>query len=221
MFVCLVGCRYNGLPGLTRYKDVGGTVQEAPRSKLKNNHSIHATARFHSRQSMVVVSIIHHLSSVIHRLSSVIRHLSSIVHRIHRPSRPSSIVHRPSLGIHCNLLLVCFQNASCLHIQSMLNDQNKITMRRVSQRLQKVFAAAASAGRDGSAVVWDGAEYLEFLLQVFAEVHDGGDVAATVAVVGGGPDSHDVFVLEVVLRGASGYEGLDQKGRVNVPCNPR
>jgi hypothetical protein len=37
-------------------------------------------------------------------------------------------------------------------------------MRRVSQRLQKVFAAAASAGGDGSAVVWDGAEYLEFLL---------------------------------------------------------
>jgi hypothetical protein len=52
-------------------------------------------------------------------------------------------------------------------------------------------------------VVWDGAEDLEFLLEVFAKIHNGGDVAATVAVVGGGPDSHDVFVFEVVLRGTS------------------
>jgi hypothetical protein len=85
-------------------------------------------------------------------------------------------------------------------------------MRRVSQILQKVFAAAASAGGDGSAVVWDGAEYLEFLLQVFAEVHDGGDVAAAIAVVGGGPDSHDVFVLEVVLGERQDIEDWVRRG---------
>ena len=44
-----------------------------------------------------------------------------------------------------------------------------------------------------------GAEDLEFLLEVFAEVHDGSDVATAVAVVGSGPYGDDVLVLEMVL----------------------
>ncbi|KAJ8106556.1 hypothetical protein OPT61_g9452 [Boeremia exigua] len=65
--------------------------------------------------------------------------------------------------------------------------------------LQKILAAAASAGGHSAAVVRDGAEDLELLLEVLGQVHDGGDVAAAVAVVGGGPDGDDVLVLEVVL----------------------
>jgi hypothetical protein len=40
---------------------------------------------------------------------------------------------------------------------------------------------------------------LEFRLQILAQVHDGRDVSAAVAVVWRGPDGDDVFVLEVVL----------------------
>lgn len=65
--------------------------------------------------------------------------------------------------------------------------------------LEEVFAAGASAGGHGAAVIRHGAEDLELGLQVFAEVHDGSDVAAAVAVVGGGPHGDDVFVFEVVL----------------------
>lgn len=71
--------------------------------------------------------------------------------------------------------------------------------RNVTWSLQKVLSPAASASGDGAAVVGDGAEDLEFLLEVLAEVHDGGDVAAAIAVVGCGPDGDDVFVFEVVL----------------------
>lgn len=48
-------------------------------------------------------------------------------------------------------------------------------------------------------MVGHGAEDLERRLQVLSKVHDGSDVAAAVAVVGGGPDGDDIFVFEVVL----------------------
>ena len=56
----------------------------------------------------------------------------------------------------------------------MLNDKNNNIINHhtprasVRARLQKVLAAAASASWDGTAVVRDGAEDLEFLLEVFA-----------------------------------------------------
>ena len=46
-------------------------------------------------------------------------------------------------------------------------------------------------------------EDLKLLLEVFAEVHDGSDVAAAVAVVWRRPDGDDVLVLEVVLNRVS------------------
>ena len=44
-----------------------------------------------------------------------------------------------------------------------------------------------------------GGEDGEFGLQVLADVHDGCDVTAAVAVVGSGPDGDDGFVLEMEL----------------------
>lgn len=46
-------------------------------------------------------------------------------------------------------------------------------------------------------------EDLKLLLEVFAEVHDGSDVAAAVAVIWRRPDGDDVLVLEVVLNRVS------------------
>ena len=45
----------------------------------------------------------------------------------------------------------------------------------------------------------NGGEDCEFWFEVFVEVHDGGDVAAAVAVVGGAPDGDDGFVFKVPL----------------------
>jgi hypothetical protein len=65
--------------------------------------------------------------------------------------------------------------------------------------LQKVIAGTATAGGDRALVLGDGAEDAEFGVEVFANVHDGGYVAAAVAVVGSGPDGHDGLLGEVVL----------------------
>jgi hypothetical protein len=66
--------------------------------------------------------------------------------------------------------------------------------------LQEILSPAATPGWHGAAVVGHGAEDLELLLQVLAQIHNRGDVAAAVAVVGRGPYCDDVFVLEVVLQ---------------------
>ena len=44
-----------------------------------------------------------------------------------------------------------------------------------------------------------GGEYGEFGIEIFVEVHDGGDVAAAVAVVGRAPDGDHGFVFEMPL----------------------
>ena len=49
-------------------------------------------------------------------------------------------------------------------------------------------------------VIWDGGEDLEGGLEVLVDLHDGGDVAAAVAVVGRGPDGDDILLGEVVLE---------------------
>lgn len=48
-------------------------------------------------------------------------------------------------------------------------------------------------------MIGNGREDLEFGLEVFAKVHDRGDIAAAVAVVWSRPDSDHVLVFEVVL----------------------
>jgi hypothetical protein len=48
-------------------------------------------------------------------------------------------------------------------------------------------------------VIWDRGKDLELGFEVFAQVHNRRDVSTTVAVIWCRPDSHDVFVLEVVL----------------------
>ena len=44
-----------------------------------------------------------------------------------------------------------------------------------------------------------GGEDGEFGIEIFVEIHDGGDVAAPVAVVGRAPDGDDGFVFEMPL----------------------
>ena len=48
-------------------------------------------------------------------------------------------------------------------------------------------------------MIGNSTEDLEFWLEVLAQVHDGSDVSAAVAVVRSGPDGDDVLVLEMVL----------------------
>lgn len=48
----------------------------------------------------------------------------------------------------------------------------------------------------------NGGEYGEFGIQVLSKVHDGGDVAAAVAVVGSTPDGDDGLVFKVPLYAA-------------------
>ena len=86
--------------------------------------------------------------------------------------------------------------------------------------LQKVLSPATTPSRHRTAMVGYGAENLEFLLEVLAQVHDGRDVAAAVAVVGSGPNGNDVFVFEVVLLCVS-LELCVSAELSTVPCSPR
>lgn len=51
------------------------------------------------------------------------------------------------------------------------------------------------------------AEDLELGFEVFSQIHDGGNIAAAVAVVRRGPDGDDIFVFEVVLQMVSVFWG--------------
>ena len=65
--------------------------------------------------------------------------------------------------------------------------------------LQEVLAAASTARGDGTLMIGDSGEDLELWFQVLAKVHNGGDVAASVTVIGCRPDGYHVLVFEVVL----------------------
>lgn len=65
--------------------------------------------------------------------------------------------------------------------------------------LQEIFAPASTACRYGSLVIGNGREYLELGLEVFAKVHNGGNIAAAVTVVWRRPHRYDILVLEVVF----------------------
>jgi len=75
------------------------------------------------------------------------------------------------------------------------------TIIEVVNRLKEILGAPASGGGDSTLVVRHGREDREAWVQVLAKVHDGGDVAAAVAVVWGTPHCDDGFVFEVPLRG--------------------
>ena len=67
--------------------------------------------------------------------------------------------------------------------------------------LKEILGAPPGGGRDCALIVGHGGEDGEAGVEVFAEVHDGGDVAAAVAVVWGAPYCDDGFVFEVPLCG--------------------
>jgi len=68
-------------------------------------------------------------------------------------------------------------------------------------QLKEILGAPPRGRRDGTLVVGHGREDREAWIEVLAEVHDGGDVAAAVAVVRSAPDCDDGFVFEVPLCG--------------------
>ena len=65
--------------------------------------------------------------------------------------------------------------------------------------LQEILSSPLPSGGDSSSMIGHGAENLEVRLQILSKGHDGGDVAAAVAVVGCRPDGDDFLRLEVVL----------------------
>jgi hypothetical protein len=99
----------------------------------------------------------------------------------------------------------------------------KNTRKPPHTRLEEVLAAAAAAGGHRAPMIGHGGEDLELGLEVFAQIHNGGDVAAAVAVVGCGPDRHDVLVFEVVfvafvdelVRARNELQAVDV---VELPC---
>ena len=65
--------------------------------------------------------------------------------------------------------------------------------------LEEVVVAAAGSSGHSALIVGHGGEDVEAGLEVFAEVHDGGDVTAAVAVIGGAPHGDNGFILEMPL----------------------
>lgn len=65
--------------------------------------------------------------------------------------------------------------------------------------LQEVFRAAVRRRGNVTISFGDGGEYGEFRFEVLSEIHDGGDVAAAVAVIGGAPDGDDGLVFKMPL----------------------
>lgn len=68
--------------------------------------------------------------------------------------------------------------------------------------LQEVFRAAIRRRRNVTISFGNGGEYGEFRFEILSEVHDGGDVAAAVAVIGGAPDGDDGLVFKMPLYAA-------------------
>ncbi len=68
-----------------------------------------------------------------------------------------------------------------------------------SQCSEEVVARTTSPSRDVSLVVGDGGKYTEPAVQVCIDCHDRRNVAASVAVVGRGPDCHDRLLGEMKL----------------------
>ena len=67
-------------------------------------------------------------------------------------------------------------------------------------RLKEIFGAPTSGCRNSTLVVRHSREDREAWVEVFAEVHDRGDIPAAVAVIGRAPNGDDGFVLEMPLN---------------------
>lgn len=63
-----------------------------------------------------------------------------------------------------------------------------------------------------------GREDCELWLQILTKVHDRGDVAATVAVIGSAPDGDDGFVFEMPLEPMLARDAFSGQCH-DVPCN--
>ena len=92
----------------------------------------------------------------------------------------------------------------------------------VMSRLKEILGAPTSRCRNSTLVVRYRREDREARVEVFAEVHDRGYVAAAVAVVGRTPDRDDGFVFEVPLREDRRLAGDERyrSGMGSLPCNP-
>ena len=70
----------------------------------------------------------------------------------------------------------------------------------IDNDLQEVLRTASILRRHMSVALRHGGKYCEFGIQVFAQVHYGRDVTASVAVVWRAPYCDDGFVFEMPLR---------------------
>ena len=81
-------------------------------------------------------------------------------------------------------------------LEDMLCRQN-VALQRSSQ---EILRSTASGNWNRALMIRYSRKYRESWIQVFSEIHDRGDVAATVAIVGGAPDGNNGFVIEMPLR---------------------
>lgn len=91
-------------------------------------------------------------------------------------------------------------------------------------KLEEILGAPPSGRGDSTLVVGHGGEDREVWVEVLAEVHNGGDVAAAVTVIGSAPYCNHRFVFEVPLRGYSWSargECDAQWEMGDLPCTPR
>jgi hypothetical protein len=65
---------------------------------------------------------------------------------------------------------------------------------------KEVISCTSTTSWNSSLIFGYRTEYTELGAEVFANVHDGCDVAAAVTVVGCGPDCYDRLLGEMVLR---------------------
>lgn len=64
---------------------------------------------------------------------------------------------------------------------------------------QEILSSTASGDWNRALMIRYSRKYRESWIQVFSEIHDRGDVAAAVAIVGGTPDGNNGFVVEMPL----------------------
>ena len=68
---------------------------------------------------------------------------------------------------------------------------------------KEVLASATATCRDSSLVLGNGREDGKLGIEVFSDVHDGGDITATVAVIWSRPDGNNRLLREMVLHDVS------------------
>lgn len=80
-------------------------------------------------------------------------------------------------------------------LENMIGRLN-VTLHRLSQ---EILGSAASSHWNRALMIRHSRKYRETWIQVFSEIHDRGDVAATIAIVGSAPDGNNGFVIEMPL----------------------